>query len=163
MPSIAAGSLTGKMAVGLGKRNRPLWAGKFWRTRTGRLCLELRSLPADPAECRQGAGTCLAFPAGELCPAAAGRMQARSDLASPRTKVAMIKEEIIMNEQIKKAIRQRARAARNNNELVRAVFDTFKISRIDVRQVSLEDMKIAVVEAARAARASQDEARQLPA
>ncbi|HUE73967.1 MAG TPA: hypothetical protein VMP01_24015 [Pirellulaceae bacterium] len=68
-----------------------------------------------------------------------------------------------MNEQIKKAIRQRARAARNNNELVRAVFDTFKISRIDVRQVSLEDMKIAVVEAARAARASQDEARQLPA
>lgn len=67
----------------------------------------------------------------------------------------MIKEEIIMNEQIKKAIRQRASQARNNNELVRAVFDTFKSSRIDVRQVSLEDMKIAVVEAARAARASQ--------
>lgn len=68
----------------------------------------------------------------------------------------MLKEEIIMNEQIKKAIRQRARAARNNNELVRAVFDTFKSSRIDIRQVSLEDMKIAVVEAARAARASQN-------
>jgi hypothetical protein len=76
----------------------------------------------------------------------------------------MIKEEIIMNEQIKKAIRQRASAARNNNELVRAVFDTFKSSRIDVRQVSLEDMKIAVVEAARAARASQSGlARHLPA
>ncbi|MEX2026675.1 MAG: hypothetical protein WEH44_05230 [Pirellulaceae bacterium] len=76
----------------------------------------------------------------------------------------MIKEEIIMNEQIKKAIRQRASQARNNNELVRAVFDTFKSSRIDVRQVTLEDMKIAVVEAARAARASQSGlTRNLPA
>jgi hypothetical protein len=67
----------------------------------------------------------------------------------------MIKEEGIMNEQIKRAIRQRASRARNKHELVRAVFDTFKSSRIDVRKVSLEDMKIAVVEAARAARASQ--------
>lgn len=67
----------------------------------------------------------------------------------------MIKEESIMNEQIKRAIRLRAGKARNNNELVRAVFDSFKSSQIDVRQVSLEDMKIAVVEAARAARASQ--------
>ncbi len=60
-----------------------------------------------------------------------------------------------MNEQIKRAIRQRASQARNKNELVRAVFDSFRSSQIDVRQVSLEDMKIAVVEAARAARASQ--------
>lgn len=69
----------------------------------------------------------------------------------------MIKEESIMNEQIKRAIRQRASKARNNNELVRAVFDSFRSSHIDVRQVSLEDMKIAVVEAARAARQSQAE------
>jgi hypothetical protein len=76
----------------------------------------------------------------------------------------MIKEESIMNEQIKRAIRQRAKAARNNNELVRAVFDSFHSSRIDVRQVSLEDMKVAIVEAARAARAAQaDEGRHLPA
>ncbi|HZL89850.1 MAG TPA: hypothetical protein VFB96_15900 [Pirellulaceae bacterium] len=60
-----------------------------------------------------------------------------------------------MNEQIKRAIRQRAGKARNNNELVRAVFDSFRSSHIDVRKVSLEDMKIAVVEAARAARASK--------
>jgi hypothetical protein len=68
----------------------------------------------------------------------------------------MIKEESIMNEQIKRAIRQRASKARNNNELVRAVFDSFRNSQIDVRKVSLEDMKIAVVEAARAARQSQE-------
>ena len=68
-----------------------------------------------------------------------------------------------MNEQIKRAIRQRARGAKSKQELVRAVFDGFRSSRIDVRKVSLEDMKIAVVEAARAARAAQDEARQLPA
>jgi hypothetical protein len=69
--------------------------------------------------------------------------------------LAMIKEESIMNEQIKRAIRQRASKARNKNELVRAVFDSFRSSQIDIRQVSLEDMKIAIVEAARAARASQ--------
>lgn len=67
----------------------------------------------------------------------------------------MIKEESIMNEQIKRAIRQRASKARNKNELVRAVFDSFRSSQIDIRQVSLEDMKIAIVEAVRAARASQ--------
>ena len=68
----------------------------------------------------------------------------------------MIKEESIMNEQIKRAIRQRASKARNNKELVRAVFDSFRNSQIDVRKVSLEDMKIAVVEAARAARRSKE-------
>ena len=67
----------------------------------------------------------------------------------------MIKEESIMNEQIKRAIRHRASKAKNKNELVRAVFDSFRSSQIDIRQVSLEDMKIAVVEAARAARLSQ--------
>ena len=67
----------------------------------------------------------------------------------------MIKEESIMNEQIKRAIRQRASKARNKNELVLAVFDSFASSHIDIRKVSLEDMKIAVVEAARAARAAR--------
>ena len=69
-----------------------------------------------------------------------------------------------MNEQLKKAIRQRASRAKNKQELVRAVFDGFRSSRIDVHKVSLEDMKIAVVEAARAARAArEDAARHLPA
>lgn len=75
----------------------------------------------------------------------------------------MVKEAGVMNEQIKRAIRQRAQAARSKSELVRAVFDTFKSSRIDIRQVSLEDMKIAVVEAARAARAFQEASGHLPA
>lgn len=71
----------------------------------------------------------------------------------------MIKEEkSIMNEQIKRAIRQRASQAKSKSELVRAVFDTLRSSQIDVRQVSLEDMKIAVVEAARAARAAREAA-----
>jgi anti-sigma regulatory factor (Ser/Thr protein kinase) len=66
-----------------------------------------------------------------------------------------IKEESIMNEQIKRAIRQKARSAKTKNDLVRAVFETFKNSQVDVHKVSLEDMKIAVVEAARAARQAQ--------
>jgi hypothetical protein len=57
-----------------------------------------------------------------------------------------------MNEQIRKAIRQRARRAVSNDDLVRAVFDSFRAQQIDVRQVSLDDMKSALVEAARAAR-----------
>jgi hypothetical protein len=61
-------------------------------------------------------------------------------------------EETQMNEQIRKAIRQRARRAVSNDDLVRAVFDSFRAQQIDVRQVSLDDMKSALVEAARAAR-----------
>ena len=64
----------------------------------------------------------------------------------------MFKEESLMNEQIRRAIRQRARRAVSRDDLVRAVFDTFRSQQIDLRGVSLDDMKSAVVEAARAAR-----------
>ena len=57
-----------------------------------------------------------------------------------------------MNEQIKKAIRQRARRAVSKDDLVRAVFDSFRSQQIELRKVTLEDMKAALVEAARAAR-----------
>ncbi len=66
----------------------------------------------------------------------------------------MFKEESIMNDQIRKAIRHRASKAKTKTQLVRAVFDSFRSSKIDPRKVSLEDMKAAVVEAARAARAA---------
>ena len=66
----------------------------------------------------------------------------------------MFKEDSIMNEQIRKAIRHRASKARTKTQLVKAVFDSFRSSQIDPRQVSLEDMKIAVMVAARAARAA---------
>jgi hypothetical protein len=65
----------------------------------------------------------------------------------------MFKEDSQMNDQIRKAIRQLARTAVTNDDLVRAVFDSFRAQSIDLRSVSLEDMKIALVEAARAARA----------
>jgi hypothetical protein len=64
----------------------------------------------------------------------------------------MFKEETIMNEQIRRAIRQRARTAVSKDDLVRAIFDAFRAESIDVRDVSLEDMKSALLEAARAAR-----------
>ena len=64
----------------------------------------------------------------------------------------MLTEESKMNEQIKRAIRQRARHARSNEDLVRAVFDSFKAAKIRLRDVTLEDMKCAVVEAVRASR-----------
>ena len=57
-----------------------------------------------------------------------------------------------MNDQIRKAIRQRARRAVSKDDLVRAVFDSFRAQQIELRSVSLEDMKSAIVEAARAAR-----------
>lgn len=66
----------------------------------------------------------------------------------------MFKEESIMNEQIRKAIRHRASKAKTRTQLVKAVFDSFRSSQIDPRKVSLEDMKNAIVEAARAARAA---------
>ena len=58
----------------------------------------------------------------------------------------------MMNEQIRKAIRQRARRAVSKDDLVRAVFDSFRAQQVELRSVSLEDMKAALVEAARAAR-----------
>ncbi len=59
-----------------------------------------------------------------------------------------------MNDNIRRAIRQKARGAHNKDELVEAVFDSFRGAHLDLRKVSLEDMKIAVVEAARSARAN---------
>jgi hypothetical protein len=65
----------------------------------------------------------------------------------------MFKEESnIMNDQIRRAIRQRAHRAVSKDDLVRAVFETFRAQQIELRNVSLEDMKAALVEAARAAR-----------
>jgi hypothetical protein len=64
----------------------------------------------------------------------------------------MIKEETVMDETIRLAIRQRAAKARSKDELVQAIFDSFRTARIDLRKVSLEDMKSALVEATRAAR-----------
>jgi hypothetical protein len=69
-----------------------------------------------------------------------------------------------MNEQIRKAIRHRASRAKTKSQLVKAVFDSFRGSQIDPRKVSLEDMKCAIVEAARAARAAgQDAPESMPA
>jgi hypothetical protein len=69
----------------------------------------------------------------------------------------MLKEEFcrvdsLLNEKIKRAIRQRAGRALTNDDLVRAVFDSFRAQQIELRSVSLEDMKMALVEAARAAK-----------
>ncbi len=66
----------------------------------------------------------------------------------------MSKEESLMNEQIRKAIRHRASKACTKTQIVKAVFDSFRSSQIDPRKVSLEDMKAAIVVAARAARAA---------
>jgi hypothetical protein len=64
----------------------------------------------------------------------------------------MFMDDSIMTEQIRRAIRQRARRAVSKDDLVRAVFDSFRSQQIELRSVSLEDMKNALVEAARAAR-----------
>jgi hypothetical protein len=64
----------------------------------------------------------------------------------------MFTELFMMNEQIRKAIRQRASRAVSKDDLVRAVFDSFRSQQVELRSVSLEDMKAALVEAARAAR-----------
>jgi len=63
-----------------------------------------------------------------------------------------LKRDSQLNEKIKRAIRQRARRALSNDDLVRAVFDSFRAQQIELRHVSLEDMKVALIEAARAAK-----------
>ena len=47
----------------------------------------------------------------------------------------------VMNEQIKKAIRTRAHKARSNEEVVEAIFGAFRDYRIDVKHISLDEMK----------------------
>jgi hypothetical protein len=64
----------------------------------------------------------------------------------------MLTEDSKLSEKIKLAIRARARQALTNDDLVRAVFDSFRSQQIELRHVSLEDMKDALVEAARAAK-----------
>jgi hypothetical protein len=64
----------------------------------------------------------------------------------------MLKEDSLLSDKIKRAIRQRAGRALTKDDLVRAVFDSFRSQQIELRNVSLEDMKAALVEAARAAR-----------
>jgi hypothetical protein len=58
-----------------------------------------------------------------------------------------------VNENIRIAIQQRARQAVTKDDLVRAVFDGYLAENIEPRNVSLEDMKVALVWAASAARA----------
>lgn len=57
-----------------------------------------------------------------------------------------------LSDKIKRAIRQRASRALTNDDLVRAVFDSFRSQQVELRHVSLEAMKQALVEAARAAK-----------
>ena len=57
-----------------------------------------------------------------------------------------------MNEQIKQAIRTRASHARSQAEVADAIFTTLREYRIDVKHVSLEEMKRTVVDATRASR-----------
>jgi hypothetical protein len=66
----------------------------------------------------------------------------------------MFKEDSKLNDKIKRAIQQRARQALTKDDLVRAVFDSFRSQQRDLRHVSLEEMKQALVEAARAAKSA---------
>ncbi len=68
----------------------------------------------------------------------------------------------VMNEQIKQAIRTRASHARSQAEVADAIFSTLRDYRIDVKHVSLEEMKSAVVEATRASREESNENGSLP-
>ena len=58
-----------------------------------------------------------------------------------------------MTENIRKAIRQRARQAVTKDDLVRAIFDGFVAEKVELKSVTLEDMKAGLICAARAARA----------
>lgn len=68
----------------------------------------------------------------------------------------------VMNEQIKQAIRTRASNARSQAEVADAIFSTLRDYRIDMKHVSLEEMKSAVVEATRASREEGNENGSLP-
>jgi hypothetical protein len=60
---------------------------------------------------------------------------------------------LVVNEHLRLAIRKRARQAVTKDDLVQAVFDGFRGENIELRSVSLEEMKAAIVCAAGAARA----------
>lgn len=85
--------------------------------------------------------------------------------ARPDTQTAVMKEQslvTVMNEQIKQAIRTRASSARSQAEVADAIFSTLRDYRVDMKHVSLEEMKSAVVEATRAAREDGNENDSLP-
>lgn len=83
--------------------------------------------------------------------------------ATQQTAEQKVKESVtVMNEQIKKAIRTRASSARSKEEVAEAIFTTLRDYRIDLKHVSLEDMKRAVVEATRASREDGNENGSLP-
>lgn len=85
--------------------------------------------------------------------------------ARPDTQSAEEKENdsvTVMNEQIKQAIRTRASSARSQAEVADAIFTTLREYRIDMKHVSLEEMKSAVVEATRASREEGNENGSLP-
>jgi hypothetical protein len=63
----------------------------------------------------------------------------------------------VMNEQVLRTIRYRSRQVNTKEEMVTAIFDSFREWQIDLHDVSLEDMKIAVVVAAREIRSRGDE------
>lgn len=86
-----------------------------------------------------------------------------SQPATQQTADKKVKDSVtVMNEQIKKAIRTRASRARSKEEVAEAIFTTLRDYRIDLKHVSLEDMKKAVVEATRAAREEGNENGSLP-
>lgn len=60
--------------------------------------------------------------------------------------------ESVLNEAIRIELRRRTRNVRTRSELVAAIFDSFRHARIDWRNIPLEDMKTAVLIAARAVR-----------
>ena len=64
----------------------------------------------------------------------------------------MSHQDSILTESIRRAIRHRAEHAVCKDDLVRAVFDSFRSQQIELRSVSLEAMKAALVEAVRASR-----------
>lgn len=64
----------------------------------------------------------------------------------------MFDDESMINSQIRIEIRRRTRHVRTRTQLVTAIFDSFRHSQVDWRSVSLEDMKTAVLIAARAVR-----------
>lgn len=87
----------------------------------------------------------------------------QSSPATQQTADQKVKDSVtVMNEQIKKAIRTRASQARSKEEVADAIFTTLRDYRIDLKHVSLEDMKRAVVEATRAAREDGSENGSLP-
>ena len=75
----------------------------------------------------------------------------------------MSKKKSLMNDETRRTIRRRARHTRTKAELVESLFDSFRHLQIDPWEVSLEDMKIAVVVAAHAVRESRAGTVNLPA